>query len=106
MLDLAQSPSQSAKTTNMNQQHVPSGLFHNGKSLSVIYQNRIRRFKNTHLYKMHVSLHRMMELDKCYSTSLATIKGHLRTLRVKGHPDGPMTDFEARTIYQDIDHFL
>jgi len=51
-------------------------------------------------------MQKLFELDKSHSISLANIKGHLRTLRIKGMPHGPLTDFEVRNIYKDIDTFV
>ena len=47
-----------------------------------------------------------MDLDMTHSISLASIKSHMRTLRIKGVPSGPLTDYEVNTIYKDIDAYL
>ena len=47
-----------------------------------------------------------MDLDVTHNVSLAVVRQHARTLRVKGVPMGPLTDFELTTIYRDIDMYL
>ena len=47
-----------------------------------------------------------MDLDFAHNVSLANIKSHLRTLRIKGLPHGPLRLHELRTIYKDIDTYL
>ena len=100
MLDLA------TNLTYTNSQQDSAGLTHNGSLLSQQYLNRTRRLKNTHLFKTHLALQKLFELDKSHSISVATIKGHMRTLRIKGMPHGPLTDVEVRAIFKDIDTFV
>ena len=68
------------------------GMTHRGQPLSQKYLNRTRRLKNTHLFKSHVVLQKMMDYDMTHSVSLAVIKQHMRTLRIKGMPNGPLND--------------
>lgn len=51
-------------------------------------------------------MQKLFELDKTHGISVAQIKGHLRTLRIKGVPHGPLTDQEVLNIYKDIDTFV
>lgn len=51
-------------------------------------------------------MQKIMDLDMTHSISLAVIKQHMRTLRIKGVPSGPLNDFEVGNIYRDIDTFL
>ena len=58
------------------------------------------------MFKTHIAMQKMMDLDMTHSVSLANIKSHMRTLRIKGVPAGPLTDYEVNTIYKDIDAYL
>ena len=51
-------------------------------------------------------MQKIMDLDMTHSISLAAIKQHIRTLRIKGVPSSPLNDFEVGNIYRDIDTFL
>ena len=47
-----------------------------------------------------------MDHDKTQGISLGLIKQHMRTLRIKGIPSGPLSDFEVYNIFKDVDAFL
>ena len=51
-------------------------------------------------------MQKMMDYDMTHSVSLAVIKQHMRTLRIKGMPNGPLNDQEVETIYRDVDTYL
>ena len=51
-----------------------AGMTHQGKPLSQMYLNRTRKIKNTHLYRTHMSLQKIMDLDMSHSVTLALIK--------------------------------
>ena len=53
-----------------------------------------------------MSMMKLMDLDFAHNVSLANIKTHMRTLRIKGLPNGPLRDHEVRNIYKDIDTYL
>ena len=82
------------------------GMTHQGKPLSQMYLNRTRKIKNTHLFRTHLSMQKIMDLDMSHSITLTLIKQHMRTLRIKGVPTGPLNDYEVGNIFRDIDNFL
>lgn len=82
------------------------GMTHHQRQLSDVYLNRTRLLKQTHLYRVHQSLTKLMELDKSQGVALSTLKNHVRTLRIRGWPEGVLTDSEVRQIYKDIDAYL
>lgn len=94
--------------TNLAYNNSPdsAGMTHQGKPLSQMYLNRTRKIKNTHLFRTHLSLQKVMDIDVSQSISLALMKQHMRTLRIKGMPSGPLNDYEIRNILRDIDSFL
>ena len=83
-----------------------NGLTHNGTLLSTIFLNRTRRLKNTHIFRSHIALAKVMQLDFHKGVSLSTIKNHMRSLRIRGWPDHPLNDAEVHKIYKDIDTFI
>ena len=83
-----------------------AGMTHQDNPLSVKFLSRTRRLKNTHLFRTHMSMMKLMDLDFAHNVSLANIKTHMRTLRIKGLPNGPLRDHEVRNIYKDIDTYL
>ena len=68
--------------------------------------SRTRRLKNTHLFKVHAAMVKLMDQDMTHGISLANIKHHLRTLRVKGVPSGPLSEVEALAIFKDIEAYI
>ena len=94
--------------TNLAYDNSPDtiGLTHNGTPLSTIFLNRTRKLKNTHLFRAHITLTKVMQLDFQHGVSLSTIKNHMRTLRIRGYPEYPLQDFEIQKVYKDIDTFI
>ena len=41
-----------------------------------------------------------------HGVCLSTIKNHMRSLRIRGWPEHPLSDFEVHKIYKDIDTFI
>lgn len=82
------------------------GMTHNLVPLSQKFLNRTRRLKNTHLFKTHISMQKMMDLDMTHGISLANVKAHMRTLRIKGVPSGPLSDIDVNNIYKELDVYV
>jgi hypothetical protein len=99
MLDIAQNPAYESSPET-------AGLLHNGEPLSQLFLARTRRLKGTHLYRVQMSLMKLMELDTVMSRSFDYIRRQIKTLRSRGWPDCPLPEDQVRKIYQDIDTFI
>ena len=49
---------------------------------------------------------KLMDHDITHGISLANINQHMRLLRIKGMPSGPLSDSEAFTIFKDINTYV
>lgn len=49
---------------------------------------------------------KLMDCDMTHGISLANIKQHMRTLRIKGVPNSPLTESEVFAIFKDINTYI
>ena len=94
--------------TNLKPDNSPDtiGLTHNGIPLTEIFANRTYKLQKTHLFRAHITTIKFMQFDFHHGVCLSTIKNHMRSLRIRGWPEHPLSDFEVHKIYKDIDTFV